>query len=483
MTMTAEPNAPGVWGRLAEQLRAMRTPGTLAQWVWPTTKQTPALELIDDRLVRAATTPNSRLIITMPPQEGKSSRVSRDFVLWTLKNNPRARVLTCSYGQDLATRNAGAVRAAIMYNPKIGLTLDPTNRKRSDWRLSNGTGGVRAVGLDGGASGFTADLLVIDDPIKNQAEADSPAYRERVWQWWRTVGSARLSTAASVVVILTRWHDDDLAGRLVKDQPDTWEVLNIPAVCDDPVNDPLGRAEGEYMISAQGRDHDQWEQRRIEAGPRAWQALYQGNPTAASGDMFQRTWWRRWNALPLVIRADGAHFLTGFDAVFQSWDLTFKATDRSDYVVGQVWACRGAMAVLVDQVRRRMNYPEQLLAIKDMTARWPQAAVKLVEDKANGSAVMATLHTTIPGFVPIVPTESKATRAAAVAPFVAAGNVWIPDAAVAPWASDFVDEASRFPSGVHDDQVDALSQALRYRYLSGGFSVAEAASGDFPDIG
>ena len=472
----------GVWGRLAEQLRAMESPGTLAQWVWPTTKQTPALALIDSWLVEAATTPNSRVIITMPPQEGKSQRVSRDFVLWTLKQNPKARILTCSYGQDLATRNAGAVRSAVMYNPKLGLTLDPTNRARADWRLDNGVGGVRAVGLDGGASGFTADLLVIDDPIKNQAEADSDAYRQKVWNWWQTVGSARLSTTASVVIILTRWHDDDLAGRLLRDQPGTWRVLNIPAVSEGE-GDPLGRPEGEYMISAQDRDRTQWEQRRREAGPRAWQALYQGSPSAAVGNMFQRTWWKRWRQLPVMVRSDGAHFLQGFDVVFQSWDLTFKGTDRSDYVVGQVWASRGSMMVLVDQVRRQMNYPEQLQAIRALSAKWPQAGVKLVEDKANGTAVMATLHATIPGFVPINPTESKKTRAAAVAPFVAAGNVWIPDSDIMPWADEFIDEHARFPTGKHDDQVDTNTQALRWRYLSGDFSVPDAASSEFPDIG
>lgn len=480
--MTA-PVRPGVWGRLAEQIRAMESPGTLAQWVWRGVAQTPALALIDQWLVETATVPNSRTVIVMPPQEGKSQRVSRDFVLWALKNNPKTRVMAASYGQDLATRNAGAVRSAIMFNPKLGLTVDQTNRKKSDWRLTNGVGGVRAVGLDAAASGFSVDLLVIDDPVKNRAEAESPVYREKVWNWWQTVGSARLSRDASVVIITTRWHDDDLVGRLLRDQPDTWRVLNIPAQCEDPATDPLGRAEGEYMISAQGRDHAQWEQRKREVGPAGWQALYQGQPAAAAGDMFQRTWWKRWRQLPVAVRADGAHFLTGFDAVFQSWDFTFKGTDRSDYVVGQVWAARGSMTVLVDQVRRRMPYLEQLLAVRELTAKWPQAGVKLVEDKANGSAVMNALYTAIPGFVPISPTESKTTRAAAVAPFVAAGNVWIPDPSVAPWVNDFVDEHARFPAGVNDDQVDGSTQALRHRYLSGTFAFGAAASGDFPDIG
>jgi len=454
------------WEVVAEQLRAVSSPGALAQWIWPNVVQTPALDLIDEHLVRVATTPSSRLILSMPPQEGKSQRVSRDFPLWALKLNPLSRVILGSYGQDLASRNGASIRGAIRAQPKLGLALATDNRSRSDWRLSNHIGGVRAVGVGSGVVGHAADLLVVDDPIKSKQEADSIIYRERVWDWWESQLVTRLAPEASAVVIMTRWHDDDLAGRLILRDPGRWTVLNIAAQCADPATDPLERDEGEYMISTRGRTPQQWDERKREVGPVTWQAQYQGDPIAAKGDIFHRDWWQRWTALPVQIDASGRHWLTGFDQVVISWDLTFKATEASDYAVGQVWARRGSQTWLVDQIRARMNFPEQLRQVQALAARWPQAVVKLVEDKANGSAVLSSLASTVPGFIPITPTESKVVRASVVAPFVAAGNVYVPAASVTPWADEFIDELARFPSGAHDDQVDTMSQALSYLYLS-----------------
>ena len=466
---------PAVWSQLDEQLAAMASPGKLAAWVWPQTKQSAALSLIDAHLVQAASTPGSRLIITMPPQEGKSQRVSRDFVLWTLKTNPQARIIAASYAQDLASRNARAVRAAIRMQPKLGLTLQTGSAKATDWRLDNGTGGLRAVGIGGGVSGFACDLLVVDDPIKSMKEAYSATYRETVWQWWQTEAASRLSAGGSVVVILTRWHEDDLAGRLIKDDPGRWTVLNIPAQCEDPETDPLGRAAGEYLASVQGRTREQWEQRKREAGPAGWQALYQGSPTGASGSVFKREWWPRWKSAPVTVNSDGAYVAHGFGLLLQSWDFTFKDGETNDWVVGQVWGVKGSQMMLLDQVRDRMDYPASVAALKALSAKWPQAGVKLVEDKANGSAVIATLRMAVPGMVAITPTESKYVRAATAAPFASVGNVWLPDDDVAPWVGPLVTELSQFPAAQYDDQVDTLTQAVRYVFLGDRFA---QASGD-----
>jgi predicted phage terminase large subunit-like protein len=463
------------WELVADQLRAIASPGAMAQWVFPNVVQTPALDLIDEHLVRVATTPSSRLILSMPPQEGKSQRVSRDFPLWALKLNPMSRVILGSYGQDLASRNAASIRGAIRVQPKLGLRLALDNRSRSDWRLDNHIGGVRAVGVGSGVVGHAADLLIVDDPIKSKAEADSPIYRERVWDWWEAQLVTRLAPEASAVVIMTRWHDDDLAGRLMLNDPGRWTVLNIAAQCVDPENDPLGRAEGQYMVSTRGRTAAQWDERKREVGSATWQAQYQGDPVAASGDIFKREWWQRWTALPVTRDVDGRYWLTGFDKVICSWDLTFKGVgvgagaaktgDKIDWTVGQVWAKRGAHVFLVDQVRGQWEFPEQLRQVRALAEKWPQAVRKLVEDKANGSAVLSSLRSTVPGFVPITPTESKVVRASVVAPFVEAGNVFVPAPDVAPWADVFIDEVSRFPSGIHDDQVDPMTQALTDLYL------------------
>ena len=265
----------------------------------------------------------------------------------------------------------------------------------------------------------------------------------------------------------TRWHDDDLAGRLIRYSAQPWEVLNIAAQCVTPATDPLGRAAGEYMISARGRDTHDWEVRKAEAGPRMWSALFQGDPQPDVGGILQRGWWQPYAQLPLVVDEHGRHWLTGFDEVIQSWDLTFGTkSEDADYVVGQTWARRGAQVYLVDQVRDRLDYPEQVAAVESARGKWPQVSAVLIEAKANGQAVISTLSQRVPGIIPITPTDSKITRTKAISPFVAARTVHIPDPAlpVNAWVAGYVEECAAFPTGTHDDQVDTTTQALSWLY-------------------
>ncbi len=149
-----------------------------------------------------------------------------------------------------------------------------------------------------------------------------------------------------------------------------------------------------------------------------------------------------------------------FDQVLQSWDAAFKDTASSDFVVGQVWGRKGANIYLLDQVRDRMDFPATLNAIRALSNKWPESSAKLVEDKANGPAVIAMLKNTIPGLIAIEPRGSKEARASAVSPFIEAGNVYLPSSALAYYVNDFVEECASFPKGAHDDQVDAMTQAL-----------------------
>ncbi|WP_152185341.1 phage terminase large subunit [Segeticoccus rhizosphaerae] len=449
--------------------RRWATPGDLAAHLNPKTVQTPALDLIDQRLVDLINTPNSRLIITMPPQEGKSTRVAKDFVAWTLSMHPDWRVVGASYGQSLANRNGLAVRRVVERNPELGIAIAHDNGAAANWSIEgHDDSGLFSVGIGGGVTGQKCDLLVIDDPIKSRLEADSKVYRDKVWDWWTDEASARFGAATSVVLILTRWHHDDLAGRLLAEPDSDWQVLNIPAQCEDPESDPLGRAEGEFMISARGRTREQWEQRKKTAGSRTWASLYQGHPTPDTGNLFPADGWARYDHPLWIERGDGARIVpeAGRDPdveLVQSWDFTFKDTKSADYVVGQVWLRRGVDAYLLDQVRRRMGFSESCQAMLDMTARWPQAVAKLVEDKANGPAILNALRTRVGGLIPVEPEGSKYARAAAVTPLVEARNVWLPDPVAVEgtaWVTDLTDEARDFPSAKNDDTVDALSQAV-----------------------
>lgn len=311
------------------------------------------------------------------------------------------------------------------------------------------------------------NCLIIDDPLKDRAQADSEVYRNRVWEWWTEVGSTRLGPGAPVLQVATRWHQSDLAGQmLAAEDGDVWDVVNIPAQAEaEP--DILGRRVGEYMESTrrnrQGRPLTtaQWEAIKTRVGARSWNALYQGRPSPAGGGIIGRDWWQEYSNPLWVDQPDGTKLTTGFDLVIQSWDMAFKATTDSDYVVGQVWARRGADLFLLDQVRGRWDFPETCRQVERLTARWPDAVLKLVEEKANGAAVIATLGHKVPGLVPENPTDSKVGRVNAVAPLVEARNVHLPAPALAAWVGDFVEEWSAFPTGTHDDQVDAATQALK----------------------
>ena len=276
----------------------------------------------------------------------------------------------------------------------------------------------------------------------------------------------------------TRWHDDDLAGRLLRYSAQPWEVLNIPAQCVDPRTDPLGRAEGEFMVSARGRDLRDWQVRKAEAGERMWWALFQGDPRPDTGDILKRGWWKHYQQLPLIVDEHGRHWLTGFDEVVQSWDYTFDEGAKADYVVGQVWARRGSAIYLVDQVRDRMGYPEQTAATIALRNKWPQTGPVLIEKKANGAAVISTISQSVPGIIPIIPTESKPVRAKAISPFVQAGNCNIPDPRLPEnaWVAGFIEECAAFPTGVNDDQVDTFTQAAAWFYQPALREQAERAA-------
>jgi hypothetical protein len=280
------------------------TPGDLAKAVDPKTVQTPALDVIDAAIVEAFSTPDSRLIISLPPQEGKSTRVTKLGALWMLTQNQDLRVAIASYAQDLADDFGRDIRNLITVNNGEEDTLDLELRIAKDhgaaskWRLAGARGGVHCVGISGGLTGRAVDVLIIDDPLKNAEQADSITYRDLCWSFWQSVGATRLAPGAPVIVILTRWHEDDLAGRLLAaEDGHLWKVINIPALADhDPAKgqtDPLGRKPGEWLKSARRRTLAQWNAIKIRSGSRVFNALYQGRPSPETGNVWKRSWWRR----------------------------------------------------------------------------------------------------------------------------------------------------------------------------------------------
>lgn len=469
------------------------TPGELAKALDPSTVQTPALQLIDDVLVDVEAGRCPRTIISMPPQEGKTMRATIRGATWILRRNMDLRMGIVSYEKDVAVRISYAIRNDITTFDGLDGTIDLGMRLRTDskaagwWNLAGHDGGVYAVGIGGGLTSRPLDILWIDDPVKDYRAVDSVVQSETAWNWWQSVARPRLAPGAPVVLILTRWHELDLAGRLLAKQAsdeaaglvnfDRWRVINIPAQADfDPnkgESDILGREPGEFMVSARGRTQEQWEATKAATAPRIWSALYQGKPTPDSGDVIKRAWVRRYMEAIWSQQPDGSYLVPDATEVLLSWDMTFKDNKSSDFVVGQVWVRKGAEVFLTDQVHARLSFTATLAAVKRMATRWPQATAKLVEDKANGTAVMDSLRKEVPGLVAVEPHGSKYARASAVSPFVEAGNVWFPSAEVALFDVDgLIEEAVAFPNAAHDDQVDALSQALARFFLRPGQGAA-----------
>jgi predicted phage terminase large subunit-like protein len=409
-------------------------------------------EFICDALEPIANGKQRFIMIEMPPRHGKSMTVTESFPSYFIAKNPEKRVIAASYADSLARKFGRLNRMKLQEygRPLFSVDISSVNAAQNNWGIEGKRGGMIATGIGGSITGEGADLLLIDDPFKNAEEANSSTIREKVWSEWESTLSTRLHKGGSVVVIMTRWHEDDLIGRLLERSPHKWERLRLPAIAEDE-GDPLGREIDEPLCPELGFDEEWAENKKIEVGSRTWASLFQQRPSPAGGNIFNRHWWKFYmpEDLPRI-----------WDKQTQSWDCTFKDSKTSDFVVGQVWGKKQANFFLLDQVRDRLNLPETMKAIRHLTEKWPNAKAKYVEDKANGPAVIQMLQDEISGLIPVNPEGGKEVRANAVSPLIEAGNVWLPHPSIAPWVNDFIEEATAFPNGKHDDMVDSATQAL-----------------------
>lgn len=412
------------------------------------------------------------IIITMPPRHGKSEMASVHFPPWYLGRHPNRRVILASYGASLAqmfSRRARAVVQSEQWPFPYRTSGDLAQVER--WDIERHKGGLIAAGIGGAITGQGADLFIVDDPVRNAKDALSATVRESTWEWFTSTAFTRLQPNGAMVVIGTRWHEDDLIGRILKGgTSEKWELVNFPAIAERA--DILGRLPGQalwpeqYNLEALEEIHEQ-------IGTRAWTSLYQQRPAPAEGAVFLRPWWRFWHPngqdFPAVsIRSgDGTVILIPseplppvFDETIQSWDMAFKSVDDGSYVVGQTWSRAGSRAYLRAQRRERLNFPSTVAAVEREAMLWPDARARLIEDAANGPAVLATLSSRISGLIAVPPRGSKLERANAVSSLVEAGNVYLPHPEIAPWVGAFIEELADFPNGENDDQVDAASQAL-----------------------
>lgn len=402
------------------------------------------------------------LILQAPPQHGKSEIVSRKLPSFILGKFPDTRIGAASYSDELAGSMAQDVRRNLASDEHKRLFPHPEEKRRysvnrtGEFTSPTGSGGYVGVGVGAGLTGRPVDIGIIDDPVKNEKEALSPTTKEGHWNWYQSVFTTRLSENSGQIIMATSWAEDDLPARVVshfRDDP-RLTILRFPAINDpDDVgynqNLPLGPLVPElksmaFLLEIKSLFSDYW-----------WAALYQQSPKSLGGNVFKEI------GIQYYLPKD---LPSSFNKVIASWDCTFKDTDGTDYVVGQVWGKSGANSYLLAQVRERMSFTKTVKEVVLLRESWPRTREVLIEDKANGPAVIDTLKASVPGIIPIEPDGSKLARAHAVTSYWEAGNIWLPHPDIAPWVSALIAELTSFPASANDDQVDALTQALRRLY-------------------
>jgi len=433
-----------------------------------------------------------------------STNITESVPAWYKGRFPDSAVQILSYNDVFAQRFGGANLNKLKdFAPNVfGVEVDEKDNKCTpfEFRLKKHKDQIISRGLlGGGSTGNPAKLIVLDDPIKNQDEADSITMRDKVWNAYLTTVKTRMAAKGKIILILTRWHEDDLAGRIMAYENiyDNVKVLHYPCECDDEENDILGRKRGEPLSPELGKDKEWLDGMKLsyqtdptQAGMRTWNAMYQGRPSAIEGNIIQASWFRFWHPkgvkLPNVklqmsdgevIQIEPVELPDYFDKQIQSWDCTFKKTNTSDFVCGGVLGRRLANVYLLDAVHKRMEFVETITEFEIMSRKHTKATAKLIEDKANGSAVISSLQKKISGIVPIQANDDKASRFRAVTPMIQSGNFYLPHPSLFPWVRELMKEMLDFPNATHDDWVDMISQALNYLM----YESADTLRSDIPE--
>lgn len=447
--------------------------GEAGRWrLWP------HIDFVDRVIVDAiAGRGPKRIILEEPPRHGKSEHVSRLTPPWYLGNWPDRKVMLASYQAGFAATWGRKGRDILeAFGPALyGVRVRADARAQDEWYIAGREGAMYTDGMRGSFTGKGADLLIIDDPIKNQEEAQSEVIRNKHWDWWLSTASTRLHPGAVVIVLLTRWHEDDLAGRLLKQsqeedfpEEEVFHEYRIPALADRP-DDLLGRELGDALWPE--RFDAAWLQRKRRSVTVFWfAAMYQGLPAPAEGNLFKRRDYREWRLVD-VAGATYAELLTGDEerpvrrydygrcTRFKTVDVAGSERETADYTVIGTWAITPDSDLLLERIERQHFDELDVPGFLSRSLETDPGLIAYVERLGFGSGVIKRLR--LYGY-PIGKLEAdrdKVTRALPAVALLEGHKLFFMQGAE--WRGEYDKELATFPMGDHDDQVDVTSYAAR----------------------
>ena len=413
------------------------------------------------------------LMVFMPPQHGKSEIISRNFPAFAFGQNPDLKIVGSSYSADLAEQFSRAIQRTIdsreyheifpdtYLNGSDGRYVKNCIRNVDFFELVGHRGFYKAVGVGGALTGTPVDIAIIDDPVKDANEANSVTYRQRVWDWYNTVLTTRLHNHSRQLFIMTRWHEDDLAGRILKAEPNEWVVLSIPAICEQEHD---GGKSDRHIGDALWPSHHSIEKllKQKARAPREFSALYQQHPTMEGGNIVKRHWFKKISLAEFrsLRFNEPMHFY--LDTAYNK-----KKQGQDNDPSGILAACRIRNYIYIyNAMKVWKEMPDLLRFLPDyMSANEASDESKLhVEPKANGESVIQMLKeiSTLNVKETETPKDSKEVRLRAVSPRIECGRVFLVDG---DWNEEFLDEVCGFPTQPHDEFVDILGYAINDLYM------------------
>jgi predicted phage terminase large subunit-like protein len=416
--------------------------------------------LVADKLMAVSRGEINRLMILAPPRHGKSYLTSVLFPSWFLAQNPGEHVIASSYNQDIATLMSKGARA-VVENPDYSrlfphLGMSKHSSAATEWALTSGQK-YQAVGVGSGLTGRGGHLIMVDDPIKGRDDAESDKKRQDMLDWFREVLYTRLMPGGRLVLIQTKWHFDDLAGRLERDMEkpgaDQWDILKLPAIAEEP-NDPLGRKVGEPLAPSIW-NIPALEKFRDNVGERGWASLYQQRPVDMKGGMFKPDWFKD-------NRISEAQLPQNKNKV-RAWDLAASA--NGDWTAGVLMSRDDRGVYYIEDIIRMKGSALEVETLIQATAARDGRTTKIIIPQDPGQAGIAQSQALIRSLAgynirAVRPGGSKTTRAYAFAAQCEALNVKLVERNSTTWIDPFLTELASFPLGKHDDQIDAASDAF-----------------------